>query len=166
MPYQITGERLTSLFRPRSVALVGASDKSVFSQIAYHNLVEFGFADQQRAQTLCWNEQRLDVAFRRCVDKRRASGKLADIRQELAGTLFSDRRYVAQTIALADRHLALEQDEHAGADLSGLKELLAVRIFAVRAIAPQPLDFLRCQLRKRLLVARNLRRKDGISHWS
>src|ERR1700759_3986974 len=45
MPSQITGERLTSLFRPRSVALVGASDKSVFSQIAYHNLVEFGFAD-------------------------------------------------------------------------------------------------------------------------
>ena len=45
MPYQITGERLTSLFRPRSVALVGASDKSVFSQIAYYNLVEFGFAD-------------------------------------------------------------------------------------------------------------------------
>jgi succinyl-CoA synthetase beta subunit len=46
MPHQITGERLTGLFRPRSVALVGASDKSVFSQIAYHNLVEFGFADQ------------------------------------------------------------------------------------------------------------------------
>ena len=45
MPYQITGERLTSLFRPHSVALVGASDKSVFSQIAHHNLVEFGFAD-------------------------------------------------------------------------------------------------------------------------
>src|SRR6266705_3091821 len=43
MPFQITGERLTSLFRPRSVALVGASDKSVFSQLAYHNLVEFGF---------------------------------------------------------------------------------------------------------------------------
>src|SRR4029077_20711614 len=34
-----------SLFRPRSVALVGASDKSVFSQLAYHNLVEFGFAE-------------------------------------------------------------------------------------------------------------------------
>jgi len=45
MPYQITGERLTSLFRPRSVALVGASDKSVFSQIAYHNLVQFGFRE-------------------------------------------------------------------------------------------------------------------------
>ena len=39
---QITSERLTSLFRPRSVALVGASDKSTFSLLAYRNLVEFG----------------------------------------------------------------------------------------------------------------------------
>src|SRR5262249_38816775 len=43
MPSDITGERLTSLFRPRSVALVGASNKSTFSMIAYRNLVEFGF---------------------------------------------------------------------------------------------------------------------------
>jgi acetate---CoA ligase (ADP-forming) len=40
------GERLTSLFRPRSVALVGASDKSAFSMIAYNNLVQFGLADR------------------------------------------------------------------------------------------------------------------------
>jgi acetate---CoA ligase (ADP-forming) len=39
----ITGDRLTSLFRPRSVALVGASDKSTYSMLAYRNLVEFGF---------------------------------------------------------------------------------------------------------------------------
>lgn len=45
-PGQITGQRLTSLFRPRSVALVGASDKSTFSLLAYRNLVEFGFADR------------------------------------------------------------------------------------------------------------------------
>ena len=45
MAYQITGDRLTSLFRPRSVALVGASDKSAFSLLAYRNLVEFGFAE-------------------------------------------------------------------------------------------------------------------------
>ena len=43
MPDQITGERLTSLFHPRSVALVGASDKSTFSMLAHRNLVEFGF---------------------------------------------------------------------------------------------------------------------------
>src|SRR5215469_15494042 len=46
MPSRITGDRLTTLFRPRSVALVGASDKSVFSMIAYSNLAEFGFADR------------------------------------------------------------------------------------------------------------------------
>jgi len=45
-PAAINGERLTTLFRPRSVALVGASDKSVFSMIAYSNLVRFGFADR------------------------------------------------------------------------------------------------------------------------
>jgi acetate---CoA ligase (ADP-forming) len=42
----ITAERLTSLFRPRRIALVGASDKSAFSLLAYRNLVDFGFADQ------------------------------------------------------------------------------------------------------------------------
>jgi acyl-CoA synthetase (NDP forming) len=46
MPAEITADRLTSLFRPRSVALVGASDKSAFSQLAYHNLVRFGFAER------------------------------------------------------------------------------------------------------------------------
>jgi len=46
MPAEITAERLTSLFRPRSVALVGASDKSAFSQLAYHNLARFGFAER------------------------------------------------------------------------------------------------------------------------
>src|SRR5438094_1335149 len=46
LAFKITGERLTSHIRPRSVALVEASDKSTFSQIAYHNLVQFGFAEQ------------------------------------------------------------------------------------------------------------------------
>jgi acetate---CoA ligase (ADP-forming) len=46
MPPEITAERLTSLFRPRSVALVGAANKSAFSSIAYHNLARFGFADR------------------------------------------------------------------------------------------------------------------------
>jgi acetate---CoA ligase (ADP-forming) len=45
MAFQITGERLTSLFRPRSVALVGASDKSAFSWIAYRNLVGSGLGE-------------------------------------------------------------------------------------------------------------------------
>ena len=36
--------RLGALLRPRSVALVGAADKSGFSQLAYRNLVDFGLA--------------------------------------------------------------------------------------------------------------------------
>ena len=46
MPDHITGERLTRLFRPRSVALVGAANMSTFSLLAYKNLVEFGFAER------------------------------------------------------------------------------------------------------------------------
>src|SRR5919108_6093310 len=42
----ITPARLESLFRPRSVALVGASDKSAFSRIAFDNLVQFGLGDR------------------------------------------------------------------------------------------------------------------------
>jgi len=40
----ITPERLDSMFRPRSVALIGAADKSMFSAGAYRNLVNFGMA--------------------------------------------------------------------------------------------------------------------------
>jgi len=42
MPAQITAERLNRLLRPRSVALVGAANKSMFSLLAYRNLVKFG----------------------------------------------------------------------------------------------------------------------------
>lgn len=42
---EITPDRLRSLFNPRSVALVGASDKSAFSQIAFGNLMQAGFAE-------------------------------------------------------------------------------------------------------------------------
>jgi acetate---CoA ligase (ADP-forming) len=53
MPDQITGERLTSLFRPRSVALVGASDKSAFSWIAYRNLVGSGLGGHTYLVSRC-----------------------------------------------------------------------------------------------------------------
>ncbi|GAA2313166.1 acetate--CoA ligase family protein [Streptomyces violaceusniger] len=45
MTSSVTSARLRTLFRPRSVALVGASDKSHFSATACRNLVEFGFGD-------------------------------------------------------------------------------------------------------------------------
>lgn len=42
----MTPERLSTMFRPRSVALVGAADKSTFSRYAYENLVRFGMLDR------------------------------------------------------------------------------------------------------------------------
>jgi acyl-CoA synthetase (NDP forming) len=43
---EISPSRLESLFRPGGVALVGAANKSMFSQLAYRNLVEFGLAER------------------------------------------------------------------------------------------------------------------------
>src|SRR5215467_4852412 len=45
MTIQVTPQRLGSLLRPRNVALVGAADKSGFSQVTYRNLVEFGLGE-------------------------------------------------------------------------------------------------------------------------
>lgn len=45
-PTGVSPERLGALLRPRRVALVGASDKSDFSRMAYRNLVEFGLASR------------------------------------------------------------------------------------------------------------------------
>jgi acyl-CoA synthetase (NDP forming) len=40
----MSGESLERLFRPRSVVLVGASDKSLWSQLLDRNFVTTGFA--------------------------------------------------------------------------------------------------------------------------
>jgi acetate---CoA ligase (ADP-forming) len=53
----INSQRLGSLFRPRSVAVVGASDKSTWSQSVYKYLVEFGFTDR----TYLVNKRGVDV---------------------------------------------------------------------------------------------------------
>jgi acetate---CoA ligase (ADP-forming) len=73
----ITPQRLGSLLRPRSVALVGAADKSDFSREAYRNLVDFGLGEHTylvnrrgvrthgRATVTSCTEisERVDVAF-------------------------------------------------------------------------------------------------------
>ena len=45
MTIAVTPQRLGMLLRPRSVARVGAADKSGFSRMAYRNLVDFGLAE-------------------------------------------------------------------------------------------------------------------------
>ena len=82
----IAPDRLTSLFRPRSVALVGASDKSTFSLIAYRNHVESGFAD--RAYLV--NRRGADTHGRPAVTSRARIGAPVDVAYLMvpqAGTL-------------------------------------------------------------------------------
>ncbi len=55
-------------------------------------LAEIGFGDQESTQAFGRDQQGLDVALRRSVDKRRARRQLADVREKLALALFDDRR--------------------------------------------------------------------------
>ncbi|MET0767256.1 MAG: acetate--CoA ligase family protein [Aeromicrobium sp.] len=71
---QITPERLNSMFRPRAVALVGAADKSMFSGIAFHNLVQFGMADR----THLVNRRGVEVHGRPSVTSCQAIGEPVD----------------------------------------------------------------------------------------
>ena len=66
MSASLTPQRLHSLFRPRSVALVGASNKSGFSRIAYQNLVEFGFDDRTHLVNLRGAETHGRPSVRSC----------------------------------------------------------------------------------------------------
>lgn len=75
MSMQITPERLDSMFRPQSVALVGAADKSMFSAGAYRNLVAFGMADM----THLVNRRGVEVHGRPSVTSCAAIGEPVDI---------------------------------------------------------------------------------------
>ena len=75
-------------------------------QRAHDALAELGLGDQQRAQLLRRDQQRLDIALGVAVDQRGAAGQLADLGQELARPLVDDRRDVAEPVALGDRDMA------------------------------------------------------------
>jgi acyl-CoA synthetase (NDP forming) len=72
---EISAERLRSLFRPRNVALVGASDKSAFSVMAYRNLVDFGFGEK----TFLVNRRGVEVHGRTTVTSCSAIGEPVDV---------------------------------------------------------------------------------------
>lgn len=71
----LTPERLSTMFRPRSVALVGAADKSTFSRYAYENLVNFGMADR----TYLVNRRGVEVHGRASVTTCQEIGEPVDI---------------------------------------------------------------------------------------
>jgi acyl-CoA synthetase (NDP forming) len=68
-------ERLSTLFRPRSVALVGATDRSNFSRVAYQNLAAFGFAER----TYLVNRRGAETHGRSTVPSCSAIGEPVDV---------------------------------------------------------------------------------------
>ena len=73
---------------------------SAQDQRAHDALAEIGFGDQQRAQLVRRNQQRLDVTLGAAVDQRDAAGKLADFGEKLSRPLVDDRRDMAEAVAL------------------------------------------------------------------
>ncbi len=123
-------------------------------QRAHDALAEIGFGDQQRAQALRRNQKRLDVALGVAVDQRNAPGERADFGKKLTRSLLDHRRDVAQAIALGDRDMAGQYDEHARSGLAGLEQPFAILVMANFAEPAHVRDLLRRQRRERLLSTR------------
>ena len=122
-------------------------------QRAHDALAEIGFGHQQRPQLIRRDQQRFDIALGMAVDQRDAAGELADLGEKLTRPLVDDRRDAAEPIALGDRDVACEDDEHAGADFAGLEQHVARTIVPEFAEPAHPRDFVRRQRRKGLIVA-------------
>ena len=127
-------------------------------QRAHDALAEFGLRDQQRAQLIRRNQQRFDVALGMAVDQREAAGKLADLSEKLPRPLVDDRGDMAKAVALGDRDGAGQHHEHAGTDLAGFEQGVAVPVGAKLPETAHPLDFGIRERRKGLLMAR---KRDG-----
>ena len=130
-------------------------------QRAHDALAEIGFGNQQRAQSLRRNQERLDVALGVAVDQRGAAGELTDFGEKLTRSLVDHRRDVTEAIALGNRDMAGQHDEHARSGLAGLEQHLAVLVGSDIAEPAHARDFLRRQRRECLLMTR----KRG-SQWS
>ena len=123
-------------------------------QCAHDALAEIGFGDQQRAQSLRRNQQRFDVALGVAIDQRDAARELTDFGEKLPRPLIDDRRDVTEAVALGDRDMAGQNDEHAGSGLAGLEQHVAVLVGSDIAEPAHPRDFLRRQRRECLLMTR------------
>ena len=92
---------------------------------AHDLLAEFGFGDDDAAQTLGGNKKRLDIGRCARIDKGRAAGQLSDFGKELAWSFFDDRHHMAQTIPRADGNGTSDEHEHAGARLTSHEQEIA-----------------------------------------
>ena len=126
-----------------------AKDKSTHDALA-----EIGFGDQQRAQSLRRNQKRFDVALGAAIDQCDAARELTDFGEKLTRPLIDYRCDMTEAIALADRDMAGQNDEHARSGLAGLEQFFAILVIAHLAEPAHARDLLRRQRRECLLKTR------------
>ncbi len=88
------------------------------------------------------------------IDQRDAARELTDFGEKLTRPLIDDRRDMAEAIALGDRDMAGQYDEHAPAGLAGFKQFFAILVTSDVAEPAHARDLLERQRRERLLMAR------------
>src|SRR3954447_26438552 len=138
----------------------GAADASLDQvypaqdQRAHDAFAEIGFGDQKRAQTFRRDQKRFDIAFSMAIDQRDAARELPDFGEELPRPLIDDGGDVTEAIALGDRNMPGQHDEHARSGLAGLEQFFAWLVGLDVAEPAHARDLWRRQHRKRLLVAR------------
>jgi hypothetical protein len=120
--------------QPQHVGMPGSSDDhraagagfeeadAAQDQRAHDALAEFRLGDQQRAQSIGLDDQRLDGPARNGVDQGRPAGKLRELAQEGAGSMGDDRCGSAGRVVAADVDLAREDDAEAAASIADLGE--------------------------------------------
>ena len=128
-------------------------DDATQDQGAHDPFAEFGLFDHQGAQIFRRNQQRFHIVDRVNVDERRLARQLPDFGDEFTGPLLHDRGAVPQGIAPSDAHRALDQHVHAGSDVSRHEQRLAGGVVPNFPKTAKPIDFVRRELWKHLLVA-------------
>src|SRR5262249_1078221 len=97
-------------------------------QRAHDPLAKVRLGDDQRAQLLGWHEQRLDIIVRMSVNERRTTRQRSALAEKLAMGVRDERNDMTQSVALAQRDAALQDDEHAGPGLACGNQSLAADI--------------------------------------
>ena len=114
-------------------------------------LSEVRLRDEDVAQPVRRNDDRLDRLRRARVHQRGATRQLRELAHERAGRMGDDGLAVPQHVVLTHRDLATQDDEHPGADLAARHQTLVRVVSPCLAEGSQPIDLGRRQARKHLV---------------
>ena len=165
------------VFEPQHVPLTNAAhdhraaaaglDQSDATQNegAHDALAEVRFPDQQSAQPVGRDDERVHLVLGDGVDQGRASGQLRQLPHERAGTVRDDQLMIARRVALKNINVPLDDDRQPLRDLSHVGQRFARSIDAAAAEAAHALDLSRLEREEHLSTTRLDGRLRGICHW-